>query len=279
VPENQGCISFVRLDREVSHTNVPRIFKRGVKDADRFIGIQIEFDPTLDAFFGVRNVKRGVEPHGELREKISNLLVQHLKTARNLIDEAWGAAAREDQETNGEHAAVTEAAKKVDRILPKGRAKGEKDEDRFLEDLAKDVVGDDPDAKKKYLEKIRSLPFVLESVDYPGSNFIDIRHLAEKIIIRINTRHRFYREMWEPTKEIAMRGSAGVTVEEAVKASKRTLEALELLLIAFGKAQSMDEDPQDRYGDLTMFWGQFLNTLMGKVKGLYSVTFVDSPLA
>jgi hypothetical protein len=86
----------------------------------------------------------------ELREKISNLLVQHLKTARNLIDEARGAAAREDQETNGEHAAVTEAAKKVDRILPKGRAKGEQNEDRILEDLARD----DADAKKKYLEKI-----------------------------------------------------------------------------------------------------------------------------
>ena len=33
----------------------------------------------------------------------------------------------------------------------------------------------------------------------------------------------------------------------------------------YGKAQSMDNQP-DKYEDLTSYWGQFVDTLMGKVK-------------
>ena len=272
VPDNQGCISFMRLDREVSYTNVPRIFPRGVEDADRFIGIEIAFTPELDAFFGVRNVKRGIEPHGELRDKIRKLLTKYLKTARSLIDEAWGKAAAAERDNFGEHSPVTSAAKDVNRVMPKGRAAGpasKEEEQRMLEDLASDVVGrGDENEKQKYLEKIKDLPFVVESVDWPGNMFIDVKHLSNKVIIRLNTRHRFYREMWEPLRNIAQRDAGSVSGDEAVKAARRTIEALTLLLISYGKAESMDADPVQRYSELTMFWGQFLDTMMTKVTGV-----------
>src|SRR4030067_883189 len=41
IPENQGAISFVRLNREINYTNVPRIFPLGVEDRDRYIGIEV----------------------------------------------------------------------------------------------------------------------------------------------------------------------------------------------------------------------------------------------
>jgi hypothetical protein len=271
VPENLGCISFVRLDREVSYTNVPRIFPRGVQDPDRFIGIEVSFKPDLDEYFGVRNVKRGVEPHGDLREKIRTLLAQHVKQARAILEERWGKVARDEQEHHGEHIAISEAAKEADRAMPKGRAADTLDpaeEKRFLDDLANDVVGDNKGEKQKYLEKIQTLPFVVESVDFPGNMFIDVQHVVGKVIIRINTRHRFYREMWEPLKDIAGRDPGAVSGEEAVRAARRTIEALTLLLIAYGKAESMDDNPGERYGDLKGHWGQFLDTLMGKVKNV-----------
>lgn len=271
VPENQGNISFVRLNREVSYTNVPRIFPRGVEDPDRFIGIQVAFDPRLDQFFGVRNVKRGVEPHGELRTKIRELLGRYLRRARQAIDETWGKASREEQQHQGEHAAVVAAAKEADRVMPKGRASGptsDKEQQQILEDLASDVLkSNDADEKEKYLKKIEEQPFVIESVDWVGPTFIDIKHLPRQVIIRLNTRHRFYREMWEPLKSIAESDAGIVTGEEAVKACRRTIEALTLLLISFGKAESMDDNPE-RYSDLTTYWGQFLDTLMSRVKGV-----------
>ncbi len=273
VPDNQGCISFMRMDREVSYTNVPRIFPSpGVEDSDRFIGIEVAFKPELDAYFGVRNVKRGVEPHGELREKLRKLLEKHIKSARVMIQEAWGKAAADERDNFGEHAAVTTAAKEVNRVMPKGRAAGpasKEEEEQILDDLAADVVGRGDEAEKqKYLENIKDLPFVVESVDSPGKMFIDVKHISNKVIIRLNTRHRFYREMWEPLREIAQRDAGSVSGDDAVKAARRTIEALTLLLIAYGKAESMDSDPVERYSDLTSYWGQFLDTMMTKVKGV-----------
>jgi len=271
LPENEGSISFIRKNREVSYTNVPRIFPRGVQEADRFIGLEVSFNPQLDSYFGVRNVKRGVEPHGELRNEIRGRLKKYLKIARDLLDEAWGKAAQAHKEKMGEHASMTEAVKDANATMPKGKAKGpdsKSEEQQILSDLAKDVVGDDHEKKQEYLNKIKDLPFVVESVDFAGNEFIDIKHLSKRVIIRLNTRHKFYREMWEPVNSIAQKDAGTISVDEAISTCKRTIEALTLLLISYGKAESMEENPDEKYRDLTMYWGQFLNSLMTKVKNI-----------
>jgi hypothetical protein len=269
VPENEGAISFVRLDREINYTNVPRIFGRRVGPQDRFIGIEVQFSPELDEYFGVRHVKRGVEPHDELRNQIRQLLARYLPEARNKLDERWGKEAREQQEHAGEHAAVTDAVKDVNRTLPKGRVKDtktEEDHERELTELAEDIGKDDEQEKQQYVERVKQLPFVIESVSFPGQTFIDVQHFSQQVIIRLNTRHRFYRELWAPIREIAEQDPGTVSGDQAVRAARRTLEALSLLVVAYGKAESMDENPRDKYTDLRNYWGQFLDTLLGKVK-------------
>lgn len=270
VPENEGCISFVRLDREISYTNVPRIFPRGVENPDRFIGIEVAFSPALDSFFGVRNVKRGVEPHGELRDALRKELQQHIAAARKELESIWGRVAQEARETEGEHAPVVDAVKNANRTLPKGRVEETlppEEVERRLRDIARDVAGEeDQKRQEEYLDRIRHLPFVVESVSYPGNMFIDVQHINNQVIIRLNTRHRFYREMWEPIKSIAQRDAGSVSGAEAVQTARRTLEALTLLVIAYGKAESMHPSPTQQYSELVMYWGQFLDTLMGKVK-------------
>ena len=271
LPENEGSISFIRLNREVSYTNVPRIFPRGVQEADRFIGIEVAFDPNLDEYFGVRNVKRGVEPHSHLRREIRTRLDKYLKEARKLLEETWGKASKEARDHDGQHSTITDAASQANKVMPKGKAKGPADKDEeesILDDLAKDVVGDDQEEQEQYKEKIKDLPFIIESVDFPGTQFIDLRHISNKVIIRLNTRHKFYREMWQPIKSIAESDAGTVTGDEAVNVARRTIEALTLLLIGYGKAESMDENPEAQYRNLTNYWGQFLDTLMSKVKNV-----------
>lgn len=269
VPDNQGALSFVRLYREVSYTNVPRIFSSAVEDADRFIGIEVSFTPELDDYMGMRHVKRGVEPHDEFRAAIRSKLKKYVDEARKKLQEAWGDASREHQDHSGEHAGVLEGVKDADRTLPKGRAKERASDEELesaLDDLAKDAGKDEDEEVEQYKEKVRDLPFILESVDYPGNMFMDIEHVAGKVIIRLNTRHLFYREMYEPLKEITDRTPGTISGDEAVRTARRTREALTLLLIAYGKAESMHETPREQYGDLRMYWGQFLDSLMGKVK-------------
>lgn len=160
-------------------------------------------------------------------------LDRYMRVARKSIQDVWGKVAKEEQQHSGEHAGVTAAAKEADRVMPKGRATGpesKKERQQILADLANDVVKDDDErAKQDYLQKIEDQPFVIESVDWAGPTFIDIKHLSDKVIIRLNTRHRFYREMWEPLKGISQRDAGNVSGEEAVRASRRAIEALTLL--------------------------------------------------
>jgi hypothetical protein len=37
---------------------------------------------------------------------------------------------------------------------------------------------------------------------------------------------------------------------------------LDLLIYAYAKAESMDPDPEEKYGDLRMEWGKFLYNLI-----------------
>jgi hypothetical protein len=270
INDSQGIISFVRNYREVSYTNVPRIFPTGVQPPDRFIGIEVSFLPKMDESFGVRNVKRGVEPHGELRKKIRNLLKKYIPQARKLINDAWSVAAAEDKIKFGEHNAITNAVKTANKTLTNGPVKdvSEEEEKTALEELALDVVGNNQDEKKQYLSQIKDAPFIIESVSFPGNQFIDITHLSHQIIIKINTRHRFYKEVWEPIKSLSELDAGNVTGEEALKIVKRTDEALSLLIVAYAKAESMSTNPIDEYSDLTNHWGHFMNSLLGKIKNI-----------
>ena len=87
--------------------------------------------------------------------------------------------------------------------MPKGRVEEETDPveaEQMLTDLARDVAGQDKQKQEEYRKKIKDLPFVLESVDFPGNMFMTVHHIGNQVVIRLNTRHRFYREMWEPIK-------------------------------------------------------------------------------
>ncbi|MXZ77089.1 MAG: hypothetical protein F4Z06_02280 [Acidimicrobiia bacterium] len=266
-PENEGSLSFVRLEREINYTNVPRILPTGVQPSDRFIGIEVQFTPELDDYMGVRNVKRGVEPHGDLRALIRDHLKKWIPQAREEIQNQWGEASKKSKEAEGEHSGILEAVKKADRTLPKRKGpRPAPDRDKeILDKLAEDVGYDKPDEKDDYLSRISELPFIVETVDFPGMSFIDIQHLSHQIIVRLNLRHPFYQELWQPIRSIADAPAGSVSGDEATHTARRTMEALTLLIIAYAKAESMDPEPA-KFVELRDDWGKFLRSLMGKVK-------------
>ena len=155
--------------------------------------------------------------------------------------------------------------------MPKPRVEqqeGAQPAEEALKELAEDAGYTKPDEQQKYIEDKKKLPFVIESISYPGNVFMSTTHVENKVIIRLNTRHPFYREMWEPLKAISERDPGTVSGDEAVKAARRSVEAMQLMLVAYGKAESMNPNPVEQYGDLTQYWGQFLGTLLNKVKNV-----------
>jgi hypothetical protein len=171
------------------------------------------------------------------------------------------------EEPGGEHADILDAVKKADRTLTKSKAEGPgpEREKQILEKLAEDTGHQKPDEKTEYLKRIADLPFVVETVDFPGMSFIDVQHLSNQIIIRLNSRHPFYEELWQPIKVTAEAPAGSVSGDEATRTARRTMEALILLVIAYAKAESMDRDPA-RFMELRDDWGKFLRSLMGNVK-------------
>lgn len=269
IPENQGQISFMRLNREISYTNVPKSFGSAVQDPDRFIGIEVHFTPELDRMMGVRNVKRGAEPSADFREQLRKLLSQWIPQARQEIQDIWGATAREEGETAGEHGSIMDALAQANLTLPKSRVASpdttDKEEAEFFDDLAKDAGKKTPEEKKDYIRKVRELPFVIESVDFPGTGLFEIRHTAKQTFIRLNTRHRFYREMYAPLRAISREGAVSASADP-VAIARRAAEAITLLLVAYAKAESMNDNPVEAYGDLRQWWGNFADRFMSKIK-------------
>ncbi|MFE3526981.1 ATP-binding protein [Streptomyces sp. NPDC059161] len=269
LPENEGAISFMRLDREISYTPVARLFPDGILTPDRFIGFEVYFTPELDRLMGVRNVKRGAVPADELRRTLRDLARTVIPRAREELQRVWGEDDRKDAVKSGEHAPLAKAVKDVDRTMPKGRVKAvptPAERDREYADLAQDAGRNSTEEEQAaYVQEIKDLPFVIETVSFPGDQLIELTHLGEQTIIRLNQRHAFYREMYEPLHALSKDASAAST-PSLQSTARRAIEAITLLLVAYAKAESMHDTPNDQYGQLRKQWGGFAELYLSKIK-------------
>ena len=265
-PENEGAVSFMRLDREISYTNVPKLFPKGVQDKDRYIGFEVYFTPELDRLMGVRNVKRGAEPSEALRETLRKIAAVWIPSARLEVERIWGELDRQTPKPEREHAPVEKAINDATRTMTKNRVKvtptpAEKQQE--LEDLAHDVGKETPEEKAEYIEQVKDNPFILETVTMPGDQLILVTHMADQTIIRLNKRHRFFREMYEPLRKLADDTDQGSSQRAT---ARRAIEAITLLLVAYAKAEAQNEHPNDQYGELRTWWGIFTERFMSKIK-------------
>lgn len=276
IPENEGRISFVRQGREINYDQVAKMFPSRIGEPDRYIGIEVEFPATLDEFFQVRHIKRGVVPVDKLRSELKEWLDKPIKAARKQIKDLWDETKAEQEQDMQRHQAAAEAAARADRSSPRGRAgsyMSDEDVDKALEEVAEHLAGSSDEdgerqlpskesvskTKKELKETVETLPFTIVDGSWPGRELLDITHLNGKAIIRINNRHPFFKEIYDPLSQMASRSvadieSAGSSVLELLQKVER---GIEWLLMGYAKAENMDRDPDGKYADLRSFWGQF----------------------
>ncbi|MEU3077079.1 ATP-binding protein [Streptomyces laurentii] len=270
VPGNgeEGQISFMRLDREISYGRVAKLFPGSIETPDRYIGFEVHFTPELDRMMGVRNVKRGAVPADELRKTLDTIAKSVIPKAREEIQRVWGVEARKDAVKSGENAPIARAVREADRTMPKSRVKHvptPEQREKEYEYLAKDAGrGSSQEEKEAYVQEIKDLPFVIETVDFPGDQLFQLTHLGDQTIIRLNERHGFYREMYEPLQVLAKDSTANASSTAAT--ARRAIEAIVLLLVAYAKAEAMHETPIDQYGELRKWWGGFTEQYLTKIK-------------
>lgn len=276
IPENQGRISFLRQGREINYDQVAKMFPSGVEYGDRYIGIEVEFPATLDEYFQVRHVKRGVVPVDKLRTELRNKLKRPIEAARKRYRSRWDLMEIEARKIADDHDLAARAAATAEQTAPRGKAGAElTDEqqrervDKVVDDLTSDLEQDaargphPEDAKEraaavadKVREAIEELPITLVDRTWPGKELLDITHLNGKAIVALNHGHPFVREVYDAARAMATQSADEVDPAEAVRFARKVEVGIDVLLMAYAKAENMHRDPETQFSDLRMYWGQ-----------------------
>ncbi|MFE0477477.1 ATP-binding protein [Streptomyces sp. NPDC058947] len=265
--ENAGKVSILRNDREIYYDVVPRLLPGGRTDkVNRYIGIEVSFPAELDEYFQVRHVKRGAEPVSKLRQELRVWLDRPVRKARADIRAFWRQREAVQGTEQGAHALSMETVESAEsrRSLPEGVAgrntspeKEQEVADQAVVDAKLDPQEPEHAAKIQQIkEQIRSKKVTLLDSSWPGKEMMDIEHLNGKSVIKINQRHAFFRDVYAPLKKVADEGAEEITSEEVIDLARKAEIAIDLLLIAFARAEGMHPNT-DQFDHLRSYWGMF----------------------
>jgi hypothetical protein len=268
IADSAGKISMVRNGREINYDQVARLLPAGVDKVDRYIGIEVTFPAVLDEFFQVRNVKRGAVPVDKLRDQLRTWLDRPVRAARKEIRRHWGEVVIQEQVQKGEHQDAADAAARAEQTAPKGQAGRELTEDQteqLISELLHDLgVQDDTEKASKLRKQIEDKPMILVDGNWPGKEIFEITHLNGKAIVRLNHRHPFIRDVYDPLKAVGNGGE--LSSEDLVELVRKSKRGLDVLFLAYAKGENMHRKPEI-FDDLRSYWGQFTQSYLRELPG------------
>lgn len=261
--DNDGCITIMRNGREIYFDVIPRLLPGRVENIDRFIGIEISFPATLDEYFQVRNVKRGAVPVGKLRKAIKDSLDKPVRAARKEIKRLFSETNTNTRKNDIEHTIANKAVTEVEKTSIPGRAgmgaSKEQEQMTILEILQDIGVNEsaDQDLANNMRNQIEQQAITLVDSSWPGKELFDITHLNGRAVVKINQRHPFISEIYNPIKEISKGNNTDLDSTEIQELAVKVEGAIDILFMAYAKAENMHMHPDDVYSDLRSYWSQF----------------------
>lgn len=267
--ENQG-FSVLRANREVFYDVMPRF--EPVVDADgidRWWSAEICFDPALDHYFSVKNIKRGARFVIQLREKIQETMYSTIRECRRRVRKRWEQTKMEEQtsseNTSTEHADAEEAVKKVTIPKPvKTEQKSDEEKRDEIKDVLKKII--DESALDAWVAKIEKQPCTIidrDDSNWKGSTFIDIHPAGGQMVIEYNRAHDIFILIYDAIKELSV-CSPDSDSDAIINRAKNLKAAIDLLLMAYAQAENYlgDHGQEQPIGETLDFlksnWGQFL---------------------
>ena len=233
---------------------------------DRWWSAEISFEPVLDRYFSVRNIKRGAHFLHELRQKVQEKMRPVISQARRDVQETWKenrVAMPDGGATSTEHTEAEEAAKSACPTPGEaGGAKTEEETKKEIEEILSPIIKEAKDLSA-WMAKIESQPFTIVDQDegWKGSEFLDV-HFAKdgKRVLEYNRRHEFFVFVYEVIERLR---SGDLSKEEAIESAQKLKVAIDLLFMSYAAAAGQsDLDHVQRSGDTLDFlrtnWGAFL---------------------
>jgi hypothetical protein len=270
VHRNEG-ISILRKNREVRDPefDIP-YWKPKLKDIDRFWGCEICFDPELDNWFQVKNIKRGAAPLRELREELQNRINNVTKTLVTEIQTFWDSLEDVKPPQSGvdispQHGKSAKIA--VSTIIdtkPKDNFSKKKNPENEIDYFVKARFGElSEDEKKSFVEYFSNNLITIIERPSNSANFFEVTHFGNgKKNIAYNTNHIFNKKYFQVLENLMVSGETNNSLNH-----KQILILVDLLLIAYSIAEShFDEDAsyqaKDFFEDLMFHWGKALRDLL-----------------
>jgi hypothetical protein len=230
---------------------------------DRYIGIEIDFDPVLDEEFRVTTAKQQVVPSSricdilekngffntitDLRNRYKALQLEHL---RKLDEKSVNPTITEMRPSE---TAMAEAQTLLP-PSPEGQTvEQQRAGQKRLEQEAKKVAettGMPVDVVQQQLaEHTQQRPFKVDFEALPGAPFYRVEQLGGQRVLRINTEHAFYKELYM-----------------APGTGPKTRYGLEVLLFVIGKCE-LDSKPERQlwYQTERARWSTELIAALGKL--------------
>jgi len=262
--DKAGKVSIVRNGREIYYNILPRSMPGGRDDVDRFIGLEIKFPAQLDEYFQVRNVKRGAEPVDTLRVEFRKFIEGPVKQARKKIKDRWNKTDVETAAQTSEHQKVIQIVAQADQTAPGGKA-GLHLDASAKEKIIRNILADmsiDPETQPQLAEKTKKdlleNPISIVTAGWPGNELFEIDHVEGHPIVKINSRHPFFRDVYTQLKVAPEKSSEDWTVQELIQLVNKTRDALDLLFMAYAKAESLNPNADEAYSGLRSQWGYSL---------------------
>ncbi|USD14100.1 ATP-binding protein [Priestia megaterium] len=277
IPDNEG-ISILRADREVLYAKVPYLFglrgQASYEFRDRFWGCEISFPAELDEYFHVRYIKRGAEPVPSLRDKIRQVIGPVIEGLRKEITNNWNSVKAEKAKKTGDFGKAEDVMAKAAATLPRSKKNAgmsEEEAEKKIDNIVKEtlVTGGNPEetqkAREAKKEEIKQKPYKIEPVSYPQNIFFETEHILGKIIVKLNINHPFYEKIFVPLCG-ELQGDGNDEVVQQSLDKQRNRDAFMLLLLSFGKAESMFDDADMLFTNLRSQWGTILATAINQLE-------------
>jgi hypothetical protein len=262
IRDHNGLI-VLRAGRQIDVVSrgLPRVFV----NYDRYIGIEIDFPPTLDEFFGVTTHKQQIT----LSERILQLLEENgvwktfdqlrkrereLRADLNSEFDVEPDQQEEEQERPSEMA-MNEASE-LDPPAPESERRSEREEQgrqEAVQELVERGVSRE-EAERVIVSVEKARPYTFEIEKNPEGPFYRVELKGGRVVVLMNRAHRFYTDVYA-----AVGGPDGARIRQA----------LEVLLFTLAKSEV------DANGERELFyqserqeWSRRLNVALAKLGDL-----------
>ena len=267
-------LSVIRAEREMEMTLTKLVGLRETA-ADAWWGGEVHIPPALDEAFGISNNKQGIHPKSYVKEYLAKELRPAIARLRQISQQRR--KEQREQRSGGQPTFTERRAAEAERLLtapfevptsPEYQASVDASLMQFAKGHCR--TGETPEMA---FQRIKDSKYLLEFEHSPEGPFYRVDSFGPRVVVYLNTAHRFYDQVWEPLSGVSRSESDGGPGEsdpaEDELNGNSPQSALAMLLLSLGRVElafrSRSEEAEDFFRNMRSEWSTTLRTFLSNL--------------